>query len=206
MNEILTIGRSSENHLVIRVPAVSSRHCSVRKLPDDTFLIEDHDSSNGTFLNGRRIKQALLKAGDELVLANYPLEVQMILGIFDAGPFKTGVAYEEFRKQELIFLEFLKLKGVYEEYQKRKRYIFRANNLKSTGIRAGLSVIPVVGSALGILSGTLTGNVQADLMELEEDFKKKYICPGCFKFLGAEPFENMQKRGFCLVCKTKWIK
>jgi hypothetical protein len=206
MNEILTIGRSSENHLVLKIPAVSSRHCSIRKLPDDSFLIEDHDSSNGTFLNGRRIKQSLLKAGDELSLANYPLDVTMILGIFDTGPFKTGVVYEEFRKQELIFLEFSKLKGVYEEYQKKKRYILKANNLKSTGIRAGLSVIPVVGSALGILSGTLTGNVQADLMELEEDFKKKYICPGCFKFLGAEPFENMQKRGFCLVCKTKWIK
>jgi hypothetical protein len=206
MNDILTIGRSNENHLVIKIPAVSSRHCSVRKLPDETFLIEDHDSSNGTFLNGRRIKQALLKTGDELLLANYSLEVPLILGLFDSGPFKAGVIYEEYRKQELICLEFSRLKEVYEEYQKRKRYILKINNLKSTGVRAGLSVIPFVGSALGILSGNLTGNVQADLMELEEDFKKKYICPGCFKFLGAEPFENMQKRGFCLVCKTKWIK
>ena len=58
-----------------------------------------------------------------------------------------------------------------EEYQKKKRYIKKNNILKSNGIRAGLSVIPVVGSALGILSGTITGNVQADLMELEEEFK-----------------------------------
>jgi hypothetical protein len=122
------------------------------------------------------------------------------------APFKTGISYEEFRKQEHIYLAFSELKAVYEEYLKKKRYIMKSNNLKSTGIRAGLSFIPVVGSALGILSTTITGNVQADMMELEEAFKKNYICPGCFKFLGAEPFENMEKRGFCLICKTKWIK
>jgi len=206
MNEILTIGRAGDNHLVIKVPSISSRHCSIRKLPDESFLIEDLDSSNGTFLNGKRIKQTILKPGDMLTLANYPLDVNMILGLLYGGPLKTGLIYEDYRKQELIFLEFSKLKSVYEEYQKKKRYIMKTNNLKSTGIRAGLSVIPVVGSALGILSGTITGNVQADLMELEEEFKRNYICPGCFKFLGAEPFENMEKRGFCLVCKTKWIK
>jgi hypothetical protein len=206
MNEILTIGRAGDNHLVIKVPSISSRHCAIRKLPDESFLIEDLDSSNGTFLNGKRIKQTILKPGDSLTLANYPLDVNIILDLFNSGSLKTGLNYEDYRKQELIFLEFSKLKSVYEEYQKKKRHIMKTNNLKSTGIRAGLSVIPVVGSALGILSGTITGNVQADLMELEEDFKRNYICPGCFKFLGAEPFENFEKRGFCLVCKTKWIK
>jgi hypothetical protein len=206
MNEILTIGRGADNHLVIRGPSISSRHCSIRKLPDETYLIEDHDSSNGTFLNGRRIKQTILKPGDELTLATYPLDVKMIMSLINSGSVKAGVDYEKYRKQELIFMEFSKLKAVYDEYQKKKRYIMKTNNLKSTGIKAGLSVIPFVGSALGILSGTLTGNVQTDLMELEEDFKRAYICPGCFKFLGAEPFENLEKRGFCQICKTKWIK
>jgi hypothetical protein len=206
MKEILNIGRGSDNHLVIRVPGISTRHCSISKLPDGSFLLEDLDSTNGTFLKGRRIKQSLLKPDDGLSLANYPIDLNLVLGLFDSGPLKTGVDYEEFRKKELIFQDFAGLKAVYDEYQKRKRYIMKTNNLKSTGLRAGLSFIPVVGSALGILSGTITGNVQTDLMELEEAFKKKYICPGCFKFLGAEPFENLEKRGFCQVCKTKWTK
>ena len=206
MNEILNIGRGADNHLVIKVPSVSSRHCSIRKLPDESYLIEDLDSSNGTFLNGRRIKQAIMKPDDTLTLATFPVDVKMIIGLLNASSLNAGVDYEDYRKQELNFLEFSKLKNVYEEYQKRKRYIMKTNNLKSTGIKAGLSVIPVVGSALGILSGTITGNVQADLMELEEGFKRNYICPGCFKFLGAEPFENLEKRGFCMICKTKWIK
>jgi len=206
MNREISIGRSTENQLVIKMPGISSRHCTIRKMPDNSFILEDNDSTNGTFLNGRRIKQALLHPDDEVQLATYPLEVKMILDLCESGSFKTGVDYEEFRKQELIFSEFSKLQDVYNEYQKKKRNIMKYNNLKSTGIRAGLSVIPVVGSALGILSGTITGNIQADLMDLEEEFKKVYICPGCFKFLGVEPFENMKKRGFCLVCKTKWIK
>jgi predicted component of type VI protein secretion system len=206
MEQIISIGRGKDNHLVIPVESVSKKHCSIRKLPDDTFLIEDNDSSNGTFLNGRRIKQAILKAGDELLLATYPLDAEIILGILNSPNPKSGVNYEAFKKQELIFLEFAKLSAVYEQYQKDRHKIMQKNNLKSTGIKAGLSFIPVVGSALGILSTTITGNVQEDLMVLEENFKKNYICPGCFKFLGAEPFENMQKRGFCQICKAKWIK
>ncbi len=82
----------------------------------------------------------------------------------------------------------------------------RGDTLKKTGIRAGLSLIPIVGIALGQLSGTVGDSVQHKIMELDEIFKTKYVCPKCFKFLGAEPYENLKKRGFCFYCKTKWIK
>lgn len=206
MSREITIGRGSQNHLVIKEPSISNKHCTVRELPDGTFLVEDLDSSNGTFLNGKRIRQTVIKPGDRLLLATFELEADLVLDFLHDEPLKTGVIYDEYRKQQNIYDEFRKLKSVYEDYQKMKRKIMQTNNLKSTGIKAGLSVIPFVGSALGILSGTLTGNVQADMMELEEEFKKQYVCPGCFKFLGAEPFENMERRGFCLVCKTKWTK
>lgn len=206
MNRALTIGRGSDNHLVITQSSVSSHHCVIRELPDGTCLIEDLNSSNGTFLNGKRIRQTVIKEGDRLLLAGFELETELIFELLKAEQIKPGIDYEEFRKQQRIYSDFALLRGVYDDYMKKKRKIMQTNNLKSTGIKAGLSFIPVVGSALGILSGSLTGNVQEEMMELEEDFKKKYVCPGCFKFLGAEPFENMERRGFCLVCKTKWIK
>lgn len=206
MKDVITIGRGVENHLVLKIPNVSSKHCQIKKIADKEFIIEDLDSSNGTFVNKRRIKQAKLKPGDELLLAGHAVDPDIILSLFDQGNLKTGVNYDDFRKQELIYRDFQKLRTVYEQYQKNKRQIMKTNALKSTGVRAGLSFIPVVGVALGILSTGVTGNVQEKLMELEEDFKKNYICPGCFKFLGAEPFENMEKRGFCLICKAKWIR
>lgn len=204
MNDTLFIGRGNDNHLVIKFPNVSSRHCSIRAFADGGLVIEDLDSTNGTFVNGRRIKQCQLKPDDELSLAGFTVDVKMVIGIFGQQPLKTGINYEELRKQEQIYQKFLELKGIYEQHQKQKRKIMKNNTLKSTGVRAGLSVIPFVGSALGILSAGVTGNVQEKLMELEEEFKKNYICPGCFKFLGADPFENLDKRGFCLICKTKW--
>lgn len=206
MNGTLLIGRNNDNHLVVKFPNVSSKHCSIRMLEAGELLIEDLDSTNGTFVNGRRIKQCLLKPEDELSLGGYCMDVKIIIDLLGQQVLKVGVNYEDLRKQELIYQEFARLKDVYEQYQKSKRKIMKSSQLKSTGVRAGLSFIPVVGVALGILSTGVTGNVQDKLMELEEDFKRSYICPGCFKFLGAEPFENMEKRGFCMICKTKWRK
>ncbi|MHC1776027.1 MAG: FHA domain-containing protein [Lentimicrobium sp.] len=204
MDETLFLGRASDNHLVIKSEKVSGRHCSVKKISDTEFLVSDLGSSNGTFINGRRIMQSTLRETDEICLASYPVDSKMVLNLLVSGSFKKGVIYEDFKKQELIFVEFAKLQAVYELYHKEKRRIMKNNNLKNTGLRAGLSMIPVVGSALGILSTAVTGNVQDELLEHEENFKKTYICPGCFRFLGAEPFENMERRGYCLICKTKW--
>lgn len=204
MNDMLFIGRSPENHLVIKSDKVSSRHCSVTQLTDNEFLLTDLGSSNGTFINDRRIMQSSFGEADELRLACYPISTKFLLTLFCSGNFKKGIEYEVFKKQELIYEEFIKLQDIYEQYFRQKRMIMKKNSLKSTGIRAGLSFIPVVGSALGILSSAVMGNVQDQLVELEEQFKKNYICPGCFKFLGAEPFENINKRGYCMICKTKW--
>ncbi len=204
MNEVLLIGRSPENHLVIKSDKVSSKHCSIKQLTDNEFLITDLGSSNGTFINDRRIMQSSFVEADELRLACYPISTKFLLTLLNSGNIKKGIEYEAFKKQELIYEEFFKLQDIYEQYFRQKRMIIKRNSLKSTGIRAGLSFIPLVGSALGILSTAVTGNVQDQLAELEEQFKKTYICPGCFKFLGAEPFENMDKRGYCMICKTKW--
>jgi hypothetical protein len=204
MDEILFVGRAPDNHLVIKSEKVSSRHCSIKKMSDTEYLISDLGSSNGTFVNGRRILQSTVNESDELRLASYPVDIKIVLSLLVSGKIVKGILYEDFRKQEVIYEEFRKLKTVYEQFNREKRRIMKNNNLKNTGLRAGLSMIPVVGSALGILSTAVTGNIQEELMEHEEGFKKLYICPGCFRFLGAEPFENMEKRGFCMFCKTKW--
>lgn len=73
MSRELTIGRKSDNHLVIPDPSVSSRHCIIRELPDGTCLIEDLNSSNGTFINGKRISQTMIKPGDQLLLAGWKI-------------------------------------------------------------------------------------------------------------------------------------
>lgn len=207
----LTIGRVNNNNVVVNYGKISSKHCAIRQVSDTEYVIEDLDSSNGTFVNGRRVKQCLIEKTDELILADFPVNTLLIFSLFDEEKMPISLTYDELLKkqdeiikQQIIFGEFQKLKDVYDNYQKEKRKILRGDSVKKTGIRAGLSLIPVVGIALSQLSGTVGKSVQEKLMELTEQFKIDYICPKCFKFLGDEPWENMNKRGTCLYCKAKW--
>ncbi len=69
---ITQIGRKNDNHLTIDNPTISRNHAQIRNI-NGNFVIFDLNSTSGTFVNGIRIKQALLRAGDVISIANYPL-------------------------------------------------------------------------------------------------------------------------------------
>lgn len=60
-----SVGRVSENRIVINDPSVSRRHCVILRQADDV-LIRDLDSHNGTFVNGIPIEERTLAEGDRL--------------------------------------------------------------------------------------------------------------------------------------------
>lgn len=68
----VTIGRRPDNQLVIQDPRVSRVHAQIRVIGWQIALF-DLDSSGGTFVNGKRIQQALLSPGDVISLAGVPL-------------------------------------------------------------------------------------------------------------------------------------
>ena len=53
-------------------PRVSRVHSQLRAVRG-RYLLFDLDSTGGTFLNGERIRQALLSPGDVITLAGVPL-------------------------------------------------------------------------------------------------------------------------------------
>lgn len=61
-----TIGRSAGNELVLADPEVSRRHARVLR-KDDGFTIEDLGSTNGTFINGRRINRLTRLAHGDII-------------------------------------------------------------------------------------------------------------------------------------------
>ncbi len=73
----LTIGRGEQGDGRLHGdPELSRRHAQVRVLPGHGLLIEDLGSSNGTFVNGRRIPApTVLRAGDEIELGGTKLRV-----------------------------------------------------------------------------------------------------------------------------------
>lgn len=65
----IDIGRDNQCEVVLNDPSISRRHCRLYKHQDDGgWRIEDLQSTNGTFVNGRRItdEPKLLALGDEI--------------------------------------------------------------------------------------------------------------------------------------------
>lgn len=63
----MTLGRSSECDIVIPADEISRRHAMVRPNPEG-LAVEDLGSSNGSFINNRRVLSGQLLPGDELRL------------------------------------------------------------------------------------------------------------------------------------------
>jgi protease PrsW len=63
-NEIM-IGRTLNNSFVIEHPSVSKRHARI-VIEDNDYALYDLGSSNGTFVNGKRIKETKLQDGCEV--------------------------------------------------------------------------------------------------------------------------------------------
>jgi len=67
-----TIGRVEDNTFQIAEPSVSSHHCEVL-LKGADVVIKDLNSTNGTFINGEKISESVLKVGQTLRLGQIEL-------------------------------------------------------------------------------------------------------------------------------------
>jgi hypothetical protein len=70
----VTVGRSRECDVVVGEQTVSRFHAELRH-GDGAWTVLDLDSTNGTWLNGARVHEAPLAAGDELRLGGLRMEL-----------------------------------------------------------------------------------------------------------------------------------
>ena len=66
-NCMANVGRSDKNHVTIHSPYISGRHFTIRS-EAGVVRVEDNNSTNGLYLNGKRISKARFHAGDVLSL------------------------------------------------------------------------------------------------------------------------------------------
>ena len=53
--KVITIGRSSDNIIIVKDVKASRHHCQITQNDNGTFYLLDRNSTNGTHVNGRRI-------------------------------------------------------------------------------------------------------------------------------------------------------
>ena len=73
---IKTVGRATGADFIVDATMVSRVHCRLTAGAAEIEL-EDLDSTNGTFVNGRRVeKRMLVKAGDRIGVGRVELQVE----------------------------------------------------------------------------------------------------------------------------------
>lgn len=72
------IGRESSNDIVISDINASRTHAEIHMEPNGTWIISDLGSTNGLYVNGRRVKSAPLNDADIVLIGTTRLEFQIL--------------------------------------------------------------------------------------------------------------------------------
>lgn len=80
MSKTIRIGREMSNDKVLNFAVISHRHAELTIQDDGKCLIRDLGSTNGTYVNGKKIQgEHLLRPGDRLVLASVPFDWERVV-------------------------------------------------------------------------------------------------------------------------------
>ncbi len=74
--EMTVVGRKEECDLRLDHKSVSKMHC-VLVMTDGLLLLRDLGSTNGTRVNGQRVRRAALLPNDQLTIANFKFRVHL---------------------------------------------------------------------------------------------------------------------------------
>jgi pSer/pThr/pTyr-binding forkhead associated (FHA) protein len=72
----VTVGRDSTNVVALNDPDVSRHHAQI-VARDGAHLVVDLNSTNGTHVNGKRVKEAPLRKGDTLLIGSTVLTYEL---------------------------------------------------------------------------------------------------------------------------------
>ena len=102
-----TIGRAATNRVVLEEDKASRIHAELR-YERNRFLLRDHDSTNGTLLNGAPVTEAALKFGDVITIGGTELVFTAEgFDAKDASPARAIAAFERLLERQPDFLPAL---------------------------------------------------------------------------------------------------
>ncbi|GAB4002264.1 hypothetical protein GCM10028807_60550 [Spirosoma daeguense] len=200
-NLTFTIGRSADNHLIVDQPGVSRQHARVTFITDSEVMLEDIKSTNGTFVDGRRISRTIINPQSRIIFGHSePIDPQQIFNLkYSALAVPVGTrragnqppprhsATPPVMEQSVAPLsppadpldcreKFKRLANLHETYTETRENI-QINGPKRQGwVRAVLALVPLSGFFFGkegIIFGVIGGVVgQIVAVELFNPTKK----------------------------------
>ena len=221
MTKSIKIGRTAEFTVEKTYTDVGREHAEITREPDGIY-IKDLDSKGGTFVNDKRVLRKKIGASDKVRLASsYILDVNEVLK-------KMPMSDEDFKKG------FMKLKPVYEKFQKDKTDIHTDMGgsaitqilpilgapfmmggglmMRGDGNEGWGIALMVVGIAVVIIGLVMKANVAKSkranmdkLLHLTEQYKIDYSCPACQRhFPEIFSWESLKRQGKCPHCGRKF--
>jgi ABC-type multidrug transport system ATPase subunit/pSer/pThr/pTyr-binding forkhead associated (FHA) protein len=77
---IISIGRSDDNDVVLNHTSISRQHATIEKKSIDEFIILDQNSTNGTYINGKRLNGSQrISKNDIIIIGRYQLSLSGVL-------------------------------------------------------------------------------------------------------------------------------
>ena len=101
----ISIGAMADNDIVVQDDTVSRYHCRIYQ-SDDHYLIVDNDSTNGTYVNRVRIKEAYLRPGCTITLGSTDVHFHTVDETYTVQPYASdsfgGIVGQSVRIREIF--------------------------------------------------------------------------------------------------------
>ena len=234
----IKIGKEVEGNSILIVPSncklVSRKHATLF-WHDGMATLEDNESTNGTYVNGKRIAKTKVTENDIVWLGGkggdecYQLDMKKI---FDSCRNAEKKARTDYTK------EFEDLKRVYMDYQAEVAELKKKTTQSSQLPKLLASLIPAViglvflcvfedmtlrivsmslGSVLSGVVGILTmgksssasEKLNEQITEIQIKYQKKYCCPKCgMKYPFTTHWKKLEAEGKCPnpKCDAQFVK
>jgi pSer/pThr/pTyr-binding forkhead associated (FHA) protein len=152
MEKRVTVGRAADNNFIIEQLAISGHHAVITMHDSENFSIEDLGSTNGTYVNGNKVKSARITVHDKVKLGNVEISLLKVFGL-ETDPNKSAIknivnpnlaGINPTVKQKIpndFREEFAKLRELHNQYTAKRQAIAKKYNMKMIQVRILISVL-----------------------------------------------------------------
>lgn len=221
-----TIGRASDNDIVIEKDNISSYHAQLKYYDGNQAVIEDKDSANGVWVNGRRVHACLINDDDEVLLAGNEFKLDKYFRYYD-GAILEPKAPNDYTD------DFGKLVEIEEQYELELDNINKRSSKSMLFFRASLGVATLAGISLKLFeeptflyiaialivialvstiifySRAMTASRKKERLrkQAREDFKLSFCCHSCNNHIPDSTYVMKMKKMYnCRYCKALLYK